>query len=88
VVTIRRELLRARHYSEEEIAQLGDLAQLNAEQFIQALDRKANGLNGNSNQKVVPAVQVKEMIEKEWEYVTQLPDGNVVVRLPGHGLAP
>ena len=84
VVTIRRELLRARHYSEEEIAKLGDLAKLDAEQFIQALDRKANGLNGNGNQKVVPAAELKGMIEVGWEFVTQLPDGSTVVRLPGH----
>jgi len=82
VVTIRKELLRARHYSEEEIAQLGDLAQMGAEQFVQALDRKANGVNGNSSQKVVSAAELKGMIERGWEYVTQLPDGNAIVRLP------
>ena len=81
LTTIRREMLSAR-YSEEEIIQFGDLSKLSTEQFVELLNRKAMGLNGNSNQKVVPLSEVKVMVEQGWEYVSQLPDGYTIVKLP------
>ena len=81
VTTIRREMLSVR-YSEEEITGFGDLSKLSKQQFVEILDRKALGLNGHSNQKVVPLSEVKAMVEQGWEYVSQLPDGYTIVRLP------
>ena len=49
---------------------------------VEMLDRKALGLNGRGSQKVVPASEVRAMVEQGWEYVSQLPDGYTIVRLP------
>ena len=81
LTAIRRELLSAR-YSDEEIAGFGDLSKLSKQQFVEILDRKALGLNGHSSQKVVPLSEVKSLVEQGWEYVSQLPDGYTIVRLP------
>jgi hypothetical protein len=81
VTTIRREMLSAR-YTEEEVVQFGDLSKLSTEQFVEILNRKAMGLNGDSNQKVVPLSEVKALVEQGCEYVSQLPDGYTIVRLP------
>ena len=82
LAAIRREMLATR-YSEEELDQLGDLSKLTTEQFVEVLNKKALGLNGNGKQKVVPVGDVRTMVEKGWEYVAQLPDGSVVMRMPG-----
>ena len=82
LAAIRREMLATR-YSEEELDQLGDLSKLTTEQFVGVLNKKALGLNGNGRQKVVSTGEVKSMIENGWEYVAQLPDGSVVMRMPG-----
>ena len=68
-------------YLEDELNQLGDLSKLTTEQFVEVLNRKALGLNASGRQKV-PA-DVKPMIEDGWEYVAQLPDGNIIMKLPG-----
>ena len=81
LATIRREMMGGR-YTEEEIREFGDLSRLTVGQFVEILDRKAMGLNGNSSQKVVPLSEVKAMVEQGWEYVSQLPDGYTIVRLP------
>ena len=81
LATIRREMTGGR-YSEEEIREFGDLSRLTVGQFVEILDRKAMGLNGNSSQKVVPLSEVRAMVEQGWEYVSQLPDGYTIVRLP------
>lgn len=64
---------------------VGDLSKLTTDQFVATLNRKALGPNGNGKQKVVDAGEVKRMVEEGWEYVAQLPDGNVVMRMPGSG---
>ena len=81
LATIRREMLVGK-YTEEEIGRFGDLSRLATEDFVELIDRKAQGLNGSGNQRVVALVQVREMVEKGWEYVGQLPDGYAIVRLP------
>jgi integrase len=83
LATIRREMLSTR-YGEEEIKGMGDLSKLTTEQFVEVLNRKALGLKGS--QKVVPAAEVRGLIEQGWEYVSQLPDGYTIVRLPRNGL--
>jgi site-specific recombinase XerC len=81
LATIRKEMLSQR-YTEDEINEFGDLAALTPQQIVELLNRKSAGLNGNGNQKVIPVGEVQTMVEKGWEYVDQLPDGNVIVRLP------
>jgi hypothetical protein len=84
LAAIRREMLATR-YSEEELGHLGDLSKLTTEQFVESLNRKALGPNGNGHheQKVVPSGDVRKMVEEGWEYVAQLPDGGVVMRMLG-----
>jgi hypothetical protein len=81
LTTIRRKMLSVA-YSEEEIARFGDLSKLSKEQFVEIVNRKALGLYGKNSQKVVPASEVRAMVEQGWEYVSQLPDGYTIVRLP------
>ena len=59
LAAIRREMLATR-YPEAELDQLGDLSKLTTEQFVESLNRKALGPNGNGHheQKVVPAGDV------------------------------
>ncbi|MDG7009124.1 MAG: site-specific integrase [Nitrososphaerota archaeon] len=83
LATIRKEMLSSR-YGEMEIEEMGDLSKLTTEQFVEAFNRKALGLRGS--QKVVPAGEVRGLIEQGWEYVSQLPDGYTIVRLPRGGL--
>lgn len=83
--TIRKELLSTK-YTEEEIRQMGDLSRMTVEQFVEVLNRKSLGLNGWGSQKVVPAGEVRALVEQGWEYVSQLPDGYTIVRLPRNGL--
>ena len=81
LATIRREMLGGR-YTLEEIREFGDLSRLTVEQFVEILDRKALGLNGQGSLKVVPLSEVRAMVEQGWEYVSQLRDGYTIVRLP------
>ena len=53
-------------YSEEEIAGFGDLSKLSKQQFVEMPDRKALELSGQSNQKVVPLSEVRDMVEQGW----------------------
>jgi hypothetical protein len=82
--TIRKELLNTKYT--EEIRQMGDLSRMTVERFVEVLNRKSLGLNGWGSQKVVPAAEVRALIEQGWEYVSQLPDGYTIVRLPRNGL--
>jgi hypothetical protein len=82
LAAIRREMLATSH-SDEELNRLGDLSKLTSERFVEVLNKKALGLNGNGRQKAVPAAEVRAMVESGWEYVAQLPDGSVVMRMPG-----
>ena len=66
----------------ESNSEFGYLSRLTVEQFVEILDRKALGLNGQGSQKVVPLSEVRAMVEQGWEYVSQLPDGYTIVRLP------
>ena len=63
---------------------LGDLSELEESKMRELLDRKRKqslGLNGN-RQKVVQMGDVKRFIEEGWEYLSTLPSGEAVVRLP------
>lgn len=85
LATIRKEMLIGR-YSEVEIGKIGDLSKLTNEQMVELLNRRAQPaapkVAGTGSQRVVPASDVKGMIEQGWEYLTKLPDGYVVMKLP------
>lgn len=85
VSTFNKQFLQMAGYSEEEIRQLGNLAELTAEQMQELLKKKSMAslaLNGNNKQKVVVMKEVKSWILQGWEYVTKLPSDEAVIRLP------
>jgi len=91
LTTIRKEMLLPR-YGTEEIAQLGDLSKLSNEQMVELLNKRAQPpapkVAGTGGQRVVPAGEVRGMIEQGWEYLTRLPDGYVVMKLPKQATGP
>jgi integrase len=85
VAIFNRLQLKYAGYSDEELAKLGDLAAMAPEQVQELVDKKnANShASGNSaRQKVVPASALPEVLGGGAEFVSNLPDGQVVVRLP------
>ncbi|MDA4131837.1 MAG: site-specific integrase [Thaumarchaeota archaeon] len=79
-----RRFLKMSNWTDGEIDALGDLSELEESKLRELLDRKSMqklGLNGNS-QKVVPMGEVKRFIEEGWEYLSALPSGEAVIRLP------
>ena len=87
VSTFNKQFLQMAGYSEEEIEQMGNLAELPAEQMQELLKKKSMaslGLNGNNKQKVVAMKEVKSWILNGWEYVTKLPSDEAVIRLPNN----
>ena len=42
------------------------------------------GLKNGNRQKVVPVSELKKWVGEGWEYVTRLPDDEVIIRLPSH----
>jgi hypothetical protein len=84
VSTMRSTMLGMLGYSDEELRKM-DISQLSQEQFRELLRQKAAnlfGLNGKSRQKVIPMDQISQAIVEGWEFVTQLPNEQAVVRLP------
>jgi ATP phosphoribosyltransferase regulatory subunit HisZ len=81
---MNRQFLALIGYSEKEIEALGDLSAKTEEEMQQLVKQRqmtALGLNGNS-QKVVPMTEVKSYVSQGWEYVTELPNSEAVIRLP------
>lgn len=79
-----RRFLRLSKWTDEEIETLGDLSIIEETRLQELLDQKTMqkmGLNGN-RQKVVPVVEVRRYIEEGWEYLSTLPSGEAVIRLP------
>lgn len=79
-----RQMLEVWGYSPAEIEALGDLGALSPVEVNKLMQEKSKrnlGLNGNS-QRVVPITEVKEWITQGWEYVTNLPTDEAVIRLP------
>ncbi len=79
-----RRFLKLSGWTDAEIDALGDLSELEESKMRELLDRKRKqslGLNGNT-QKVVPMGEVKRFIEEGWEYLSTLPSGEAVIRLP------
>jgi len=79
-----RRFLKMSNWTDEEIEALGDLSEIEESKLQELLDQKSMrklGLNGN-RQKVVQMGEVKRFIEEGWEYLSTLPSGEAIVRLP------
>lgn len=79
----REQLLMVAGFKKEEIEKM-DFDNISDEELQQTIRQRLLGLmtNNGSRQKVIPVLQVKEFIGQGWEYVTQLPDGEAIVKLP------
>ena len=81
---LKREiLLNVAGYKKEEVDKL-DLSTIKDEDFQKMVRERLLGAmaNNGNKQKVVPVGQVSDLISKGWEYVTQLPTGEAIVKLP------
>lgn len=76
-------ILKGAGYSDEEIEK-GDFLSLEVSDLIQKLaDKKAKDMNNGNSQKVISAKEVKDYINRGWEYVNTLPgDKEVIIKLP------
>lgn len=84
-VELTRHNLLISGYTEGEVDGLGDLLQLAPEKVRELIRAKSpttahNGGTAGGKQRVVPAGELKEWLERGWEYVAQLPGGDVIVR--------
>ena len=80
---MREQLLLAAGVTDEEIGKLSP-DKMSNEEFQDLLRRRLLGVmtNNGNRQKVIPADELKLHINQGWEYVAQLPDSEIVVRLP------
>ncbi len=80
---LKTQLLLVAGLKEEEIRKL-DLSKTSDEEFQQMVRERLLGTmaNNGNRQRVIPSSQAKEFIAQGWEYVAQLPDSEVVVKLP------
>ena len=80
---LKEQLMMLAGYSKEELSKM-DLSSLSNEDFQEAVRRKLAGMmNGNgSRQKVVLADSIEQFIGEGWEFVSSLPNGKVVLKLP------
>jgi integrase len=85
VAIFNRLQLKYAGYSDEELEKLGDLAAMAPEQVQELVDKKnatSHGSRNSARQKVVPASKLPEVLGSGAEFVSNLPDGQVVVKLP------
>ena len=81
--TARVEALKMFGYTDEELAGLGDVAELGIDRLQELINEKTKrmlGLNGGT-QKVVPVEELEGWIEQGWDYKRDLPNGKVVIGL-------
>ena len=56
--------------------------ELSNEKLIRKIDeKKLKQINNGNRQKVVPMRELKQYIEQEWEFVSSLPNGKVILKL-------
>jgi hypothetical protein len=80
---LREQLLLAAGAKDDEVNKL-DLDKMSNEDFQDLLRRRLLGVmtNNGNRQKIIPASDLKSHVSQGWEYVAQLSDSEVVVRLP------
>ncbi|MDG6924947.1 MAG: hypothetical protein JRN09_00175 [Nitrososphaerota archaeon] len=80
---MREQLLLAAGVKEEEVDKL-EIDKMSNEEFQAMLRKRLLGVmtNNGNRQKVIPASELKSHISQGWEYIAQLPDSEVVVKLP------
>ena len=82
--SFRREILmQVAGYSEDEVNKL-DLSSIKDEDLQKMVRERLLGAmtNNGHKQKVIPMSELKTHIGQGWEYIAQLPDSEVVVKLP------
>ncbi|MGA2665699.1 MAG: site-specific integrase [Nitrososphaerales archaeon] len=80
---LKEQLLLVAGFKPEEIEKI-KFAETSDEDFQKMVREKLLGAmaNNGNRQKVVPLDEVKGLIPQGWEYVTQLPTGEAIVKLP------
>jgi len=84
IETFNRQFLTMAGYTNEEIAEMGDLSQLLAEDMQELVRKKAEAMLGlgNNHQKIIHKDNLKHHIQSGWEFVHTISDSEVIVRLP------
>ena len=79
----RETLIQIAGYTQEQVDKL-DLSSMKDEDFQKMVREKLLGAmaNNGNRQKVIPVSELKAHIGQGWEYIAQLPDSEVVVKLP------
>jgi hypothetical protein len=80
---MKKQLFTAFGYTEKEVEGM-DLSKMSGKELQQLMKEKilAAATNGRK-QKVIPMAELKTFIEQGCEYVTTLPSGEVIIKLPG-----
>jgi hypothetical protein len=80
---MRRQLLLAAGFSEEEAARM-DIVSMSNEGLHEAIRTRLLGImaNNGSKQKVIPVSEVEGYISNGWEFVASLPNDRAVVKVP------
>jgi len=83
VNTARVEALKMFGYTDLELQNLGDVAQISMEQLQQLIHQKSMQMLGlkQGTQKVVPIAELEKWIEQGWDYKRDLPNEKVVIGL-------
>ena len=64
-----------------------ELLLLNTDNFQEELkriasERKTEILNNGNRQKIIPIEEIEQYINEGWEYITQLPNGKAIIKIP------
>jgi integrase len=87
IAVFNRLQLRYAGYTDEEIAAHGDLSTLTPEQVQELVEKKGSHADSHSNgkasrQRVAAINELPDALARGWEFVSTLPNGQVIVRLP------
>lgn len=80
-IEMRDVMLETLGYTEEERRKL-DLGSLTDDEFRDLLQKKAAALLKPKKQKIIPVTSLQEAITEGWEFVTQLPNDQALIRSP------
>jgi len=83
VSEFNRQFLRMSGYTDAEIDKI-DPKTISTDQMQDLIRKKAMSVLGigTNGQKVVPLFELRNYIVQGWEYVTQLPNNEAIIRLP------